>query len=67
VAWENLPAANRFRPVAPASFASSRRPLLHYTELTAECAVPFPVQADGDTAASLPLTIKLRPDPFKFH
>jgi hypothetical protein len=25
------------------------------------------VQADGDTAASLPLTIKLRPDPFKFH
>lgn len=37
------------------------------TELTAECAVPFPVQADGDTAASLPVTIRLRPDPFEFH
>jgi diacylglycerol kinase family enzyme len=37
------------------------------TELAADCAAPLPVQADGDIAATLPVDIRLRPEPFVFH
>jgi diacylglycerol kinase (ATP) len=37
------------------------------TELSAECARPLPVQADGDIAANLPVDISIRREPFVFH
>jgi diacylglycerol kinase (ATP) len=36
------------------------------TELEADCDEPLPVQADGDVAAMLPVSIVLRPDPLLF-
>jgi diacylglycerol kinase (ATP) len=37
------------------------------TELEVDCAKPLPVQADGDIAATLPIDIAIRPEPFVFH
>jgi len=37
------------------------------TEISAECAKPLPVQADGDIAATLPVEIRIRREPFVFH
>jgi diacylglycerol kinase family enzyme len=36
------------------------------TKLSAEAAVQLPVQADGDIAATLPVTIAIRPEPLRF-
>lgn len=36
------------------------------TELRAECAMPLPVQADGDLAAALPVDIQVIGEPFEF-
>lgn len=37
------------------------------TELSAEADAPFPLQADGDIVADLPVRIALRADPFAFR
>jgi diacylglycerol kinase family enzyme len=37
------------------------------TMLEADCAEPLPVQADGDVAATLPVTMKVKPEPFAFR